>query len=109
MNYNQRTLVNPRFILTGGPGVGKTTTLLELEGLGYPCVGESARAIISERLRKGMPPRPNPVAFSLEILSYDLLKYDSCPAGAQSVFFDRGIVDALGMCVESGALDQLAV
>ena len=36
------------FIITGGPGAGKTTVLTELQRLGFTCVPEVARQIIQE-------------------------------------------------------------
>jgi predicted ATPase len=47
-----------RVVFTGGPGAGKTALLTELERRGYRVVPEVARAIISERKQKGLPPRP---------------------------------------------------
>ncbi len=37
------------FVISGGPGAGKTTTLPELEKLGFPHVPEAARLIIQEQ------------------------------------------------------------
>ncbi|WP_435102063.1 AAA family ATPase [Arhodomonas sp. AD133] len=39
-----------RFVITGGPGAGKTTVLATLEERGYHCVPESAREMIRCRL-----------------------------------------------------------
>jgi len=36
------------FVISGGPGAGKTTILLELEKLGFNYAPEAARQIISE-------------------------------------------------------------
>jgi type IV secretory pathway ATPase VirB11/archaellum biosynthesis ATPase len=41
------------FIISGGPGAGKTTTLLELEKFGLPYVPEAARQIILEQTQSG--------------------------------------------------------
>jgi len=49
----------PHVIVTGGPGVGKTTLLVELAAMGYATVEESARAIIAERLASGASRRPD--------------------------------------------------
>jgi predicted ATPase len=43
------------FILSGGPGAGKTTTLAELEKLGFACAPEVARHIIQQQVPKAMP------------------------------------------------------
>ena len=91
----------PYVVITGGPGVGKTTLLAELSALGYITVTESARAIISERRALGLSPRPEPVAFAQEILRRDTEKYYNHRAESGWVFFDRGLVEALGMLHES--------
>lgn len=99
-----------RVIITGGPGAGKTTLLAELATLGYATVEESARAIIAERVAAGETPRPEPAAFAREILRRDVERYRQLPPTSACVFFDRGVVEALGMIQEVAPLppDQLA-
>ena len=87
----------PNVIVTGGPGAGKTTLLTELAALGYATVEESARAIIAERLASGASRRPDFPAFAREILRRDIEKYRGQPRTSNWVFFDRGVLDALGM------------
>jgi len=96
--------MNPRFIFTGGPGTGKTSTMVELARRGYVCVPEVARAVIAERVKNGLPPRPEPRAFANEILARDQSHYDITSVGAAPVFFDRGLPDALGMLHADGWL-----
>ena len=40
-------------VLSGGPGMGKTTVLAELERRGFRCAAEVARQIIQEQVRDG--------------------------------------------------------
>ena len=87
----------PPVVITGGPGVGKTTLLAELRTRGYATAAESARAIIAERRAQGLSPRPDPVAFAREILRRDTEQYHSYSHEPGWVFFDRGLVEALGM------------
>src|SRR5262245_23089361 len=94
----------PRVLITGGPGVGKTTLLAELGARGHRTVPASARAIISERRASGQSPRPEPIAFAQEILRRDIEKYQAHPAASGWVFFDRGFVEALGMLHEVAPL-----
>lgn len=42
-----------RYIITGGPGAGKTSLLTTLQGYGYPCSAEVSRELIMEELTKG--------------------------------------------------------
>jgi len=78
--------------------------LAELAASGYVTVEESARAIIAERLARGASRRPDPLAFAEDILRRDIEKYRARPRTAQWVFFDRGIIDALGMLHEVSPL-----
>jgi predicted ATPase len=94
----------PGVILTGGPGVGKTTLLAELAAMGYTTVDESARAIIAERLASGASRRPDPPTFAREILRRDIEKYLRHRRTSDWVFFDRGVIDALGMLQEVSPL-----
>src|SRR5215469_1307912 len=96
----------PHVIVTGGPGVGKTTLLAELAAMGYTTVEESARAIISERLAAGLSPRPSLAEFAREILDRDIEKYVAQSQTSEWVFFDRGLIDALGMIQEVSPMAQ---
>jgi len=96
----------PHVILTGGPGAGKTTLLAELAAMGYATVDESARAVIAERLARGASPRPDALTFAQEILRRDIEKYLNRPPTAEWVFFDRGLIDALGMFHETASLSS---
>jgi predicted ATPase len=88
-------------VITGGPGAGKTTLLHELARLGYGTVDESARAIISERLARRLSPRPEPAAFADAILRRDIEKYERARPILGRVFFDRSVIEALGMVQEA--------
>jgi predicted ATPase len=46
-------LPEERIIISGGPGFGKTTLILELEKAGFQCVHESSREIIHEQMQSG--------------------------------------------------------
>src|SRR5215470_14283347 len=94
----------PHVLFTGGPGVGKTTLLAELATMGYATVEDTARDIIAERLARGESARPDPPAFAREILRRDIEKYQGQPRSSKWVFFDRGVVDALGLLEEASPL-----
>jgi predicted ATPase len=84
-----------RIIITGGPGVGKTTLLLALQARGYTIVGDSARTIIQDRLRRGLSPRPNADEFTHETLRMDIEHFVQHAATPGHVFFDRSVLDSL--------------
>jgi predicted ATPase len=97
-------MTNMRFVITGGPGAGKTTILNALAARGYRYAAESARAIIRERLARGLRPRPPLVQFGNEMLQRDIARYRETRVTDHPVFFDRGIVDALSMLVQQHAM-----
>jgi predicted ATPase len=94
----------PIAVITGGPGAGKTTLLAALRALGYATVEESARAVIVERKRSGLEPRPSPLAFAHEILRRDAEKHSAYRARQDWVFFDRCALEAVAMVHAVSAL-----
>lgn len=106
IGVSQHHLLMVRVVITGGPGAGKTTLLTELWARGYATVSESAREIIVARLKKDLPPRPEPAAFAAEILEKDDEKYHRPPPSQGPVFFDRSAVEALAMVHEASPLSD---
>ncbi|MBE8718244.1 AAA family ATPase [Cellvibrio polysaccharolyticus] len=96
--------MNYRFVLSGGPGGGKTTILNALVKHGYDVVSESAREVIRERLNAGLSARPDPVPFARDILRRDIEKYRNTDNSVHPTFFDRGILDAMYMLDAENAL-----
>jgi predicted ATPase len=84
-----------RIVITGAPGAGKTTLLLALQARGYTIVEDSARAIIQDRRRRGLSPRPDPYAFAQETLRIDIENFVNHADSQGCVFFERGVLDAL--------------
>lgn len=84
------------FVLTGGPGVGKTTLLHALRSRGEVCVDESARAVIREQLESGGRAVPwiDPEAFALAAAARDAARFDALAGETRRVFFDRGVMDS---------------
>jgi predicted ATPase len=97
---------NIRFVMTGGPGAGKTTTLDALAMRGFRYVPESARAIIKRRKEAGLSPRPALEQFGTEMLEADMAQYRETPVQHDPVFFDRGVCDALGFLFFRGAISE---
>ena len=84
------------FVLTGGPGVGKTRLLRALRSQGELCVEESARAVIREQLETGGRAVPwiDPEGFAAATAARDVAQFDARASETRRVFFDRGIMDS---------------
>jgi predicted ATPase len=89
------------YIITGGPGGGKTSLLESLTSKGYNYVPESARQIIKERLSKGLSPRPDPKTFAREIFDQDWKNFISNSDVSSLLFFDRSFMDSACMLFDS--------
>lgn len=92
----------PNFIvLTGGPGVGKTTLLKGLQKQGFKTVAEDARNIIKQQLEAdgdGLPWKNKQHYATLMLLASNASyrrQLGQIQGPQQYVFFDRGIPDAL--------------
>ena len=84
------------YIITGGPGFGKTELINGFRAKGYPCSGEFARETIEKQQKTGgeLLPWKKPKQFQEEILRLRKEFYESVPE--QSIAFaDRGIPDQL--------------
>lgn len=92
-----------RVIVSGGPGVGKTTLLQALAARGHAVVSDSARELIRERKARGLSPRPAPAAFARALLARDLDKLATTAASSGWTFFDRSPFEALAMLDEASA------
>lgn len=86
------------FILTGGPGSGKTAVLNELEIRGYSVASEVARTIIQEQNTIGgdATHTKNRKAFCDLMLARSIVDYRKMANYKKPVFFDRGIPDLWG-------------
>ena len=83
------------FVVTGGPGAGKTSLITELARRGFHTVPESGRAIIRDEVQSGgdaLPWADRP-AFAQKMLERDLDAYSAAQALTGPVIFDRGLPD----------------
>lgn len=87
------------YIITGGPGVGKTTLLQELQKAGYSVVREAAREIIRTQTATGGEGLPweNRDLYTQLMADVSIADYlDMQRRELQTpVFFDRGLPDAV--------------
>lgn len=86
-------------ILSGGPGVGKTTLLEELGHSGFLTIKEEARSIIKAQLKiggKGVPWADKELYACLMLkASIGTFKKIMESGVSDPVFFDRGILDTI--------------
>jgi predicted ATPase len=99
--------VPPFYVITGGPGTGKTTLLAELARRGHTCVPEDARAVIQEQVAgngQALPWADAP-AFAELLMQRSISTWIStwnrfasaqpaAPVYQAPVYFDRGVGDA---------------
>lgn len=94
MNENEP----PFYVVTGGPGAGKSTLIATLARAGFAIVAEAGRAVIQEQQAADGDALPwrDRTAFAQAMLARDLAAYDAHRAAPAPVFFDRGIPDVVG-------------
>jgi predicted ATPase len=87
------------YIITGGPGVGKTTLLQQLHQRGYQTIPEDARRIIQQQIIEGGNGLPwkNRLLYAQLMLTAAIETYQKVKAKqiVTPVFFDRSIIDTL--------------
>lgn len=97
------TMEKQIYIITGGPGFGKTELINELRAKGYLCSGEFARDTIEKQQKTGgdLLPWKKPKQFQEEILRLRKDFYESVP-DKTIAFADRGIPDQLAFARYKG-------
>lgn len=93
-----------KIIITGGPGVGKTTTLQLLKENGVHIIDECARDIIeSEQKKQQADPSYKPIVpwlcfdeFQVLNMQEQIQREEATPSNAHTVLLDRSLVDVLG-------------
>jgi predicted ATPase len=86
------------FVITGGPGSGKSTLIAALAAEGFVSTPEAGRAIIQDQVALGGSALPwaDRKLFAELMLGWELRSYRQAQALAGPVFFDRGIPDVMG-------------
>lgn len=86
------------FVVSGGPGAGKSTLIAALAETGIAHVPESGRAIIRREVSvNGMAlPWKDPNAYAEKMLAQDIANWRNSETRDGPVIFDRGIPDVMG-------------
>jgi predicted ATPase len=84
-----------KYVLTGGPGAGKTTIGLTLEAMGEHYIREAAEDIIRRQQSCGMPEPWKDPNFQLDILRLQQQRERGVRKDISRVFIDRGTPDGL--------------
>jgi predicted ATPase len=86
------------FIVTGGPGSGKSSLIEALHQRGYARSIEAGRGIIQDQVAiEGRAlPWHDRLLFAELMLSWDMRSYHLAQNSTAPIFFDRGLPDTLG-------------
>jgi predicted ATPase len=86
----------PRYVITGGPGAGKTSLLTELEQRNYSCSREVSRQLIMEAIATGSRCLPwiDLPCFAERVFDRMVASYEAV-AEDEITFFDRGLPDII--------------
>lgn len=92
------------FVITGGPGSGKSTLITALSAGGFLCMPEAGRAVIQEEVAIGGTALPwaDRAAFAERMLSEDIRSYREAEKLYGPVIFDRAVPDVFGYLKLSG-------
>ncbi len=98
------TATTRRYIITGGPGSGKSTLIEALETLGQRCYPEVSRELIRREARRpgGVMPWNDLEAFARLAFAEMLLQHDHASEAGGLCFFDRALPDIFGYLRQRG-------
>jgi len=86
------------FILTGGPGAGKTTLVEALKARGWATTEEAGRGVIRDAVASGGDGLPwiDRERFAEKMFEWELRSYREAERQEGPVIFDRGLPDTIG-------------
>jgi predicted ATPase len=92
-----------KYVITGGPGSGKTNVLETLKSMGYSCSDEISRSLIMDEVEKKTDCLPwiNLSCFADKVLEEMISAHKATPAN-QLTFYDRGIPDIIAYLKVAG-------
>ncbi|PSJ63711.1 AAA family ATPase [Pseudaminobacter soli (ex Li et al. 2025)] len=93
-----QVLTDRYFVLTGGPGSGKTTLIEALGAAGHAVAPEAGRGIIRHQVAISGPALPwrDPALFAELMLAWEMRSHEAARDKTGPVFFDRGVPDVIG-------------
>ncbi len=83
------------YVISGGPGTGKTTTINALKKAGFKILEEAARKVAEEKFPGKSVKEINAKKFQEEIFNYQKRKLENIDIGEWIIFSDRGLGDTL--------------
>jgi len=98
-------LITPqKYIITGGPGAGKTSLIAALKKAGYACSEEVSRQLIREEAagHSQCLPWTNLACFANKVLDRMIAHYHQTAGHTGITFFDRGIPDIIAYLKAAG-------
>ena len=86
------------FVITGGPGTGKSSLIDALAARGYRTMPEAGRAIIRDQVAIGGSALPwaDRALFAELMLGWEMRSHREALASPSPVLMDRGIPDVVG-------------
>ncbi|KWN99031.1 AAA family ATPase [Burkholderia ubonensis] len=92
------------FVVTGGPGSGKSTLIDALERAGFARSQEAGRGVIQDQVAVDGPALPwrDRSAFAELMLGWEMRSHHLARQARGPVFFDRGVPDVIGYLRLSG-------
>lgn len=97
------------YVLTGGPSVGKTSIINELEKQGEPVIHEAASDWIAEKLGLGIFEFWREENIGVDILKMQLEREEPFLSKKGRVFIDRGIFDSRVYAIQNSLIETQAL
>ena len=91
-----------KYVLTGGPGSGKSSIVIALEMRGEYVIREAAEDYIRLRQAQGQPEPWTEENFQDKILELQILRESRIPKNIERIFIDRGIIDGMAYFHKAG-------
>lgn len=96
--------MNTRYVIAGGPGIGKSTLIEILASRGYAIIPETARIVIEEEKIKKSDALPwKDVQRFQELVAKRQIRTER-ESKAEVAFLDRGVIDGVAYCKLAGVL-----